>query len=99
MIISTKKSAELIPLCEKVWDRLKVKLSLSNSNLTVENVSDLWFRTWASIAYEDSNPNVIRDEKGQRLLEYNPDFELYPCNADDESMKSFYKRIYKSLTA
>lgn len=84
--------------CLTAWNRLLELYPDLQGKLNEKTASDLWFKTWCSIAYDDNNPNVLRNESGMRLFAHNPRFELYPCNSDDQTMKAAYKRIYKYIT-
>ena len=48
--------------------------------LSIGNIWNIWFKTFENRRYPDNNPNVIFD-KGFRLLSFNSDYELYPCNS------------------
>ena len=83
--------------CLKVWNRLIEIYPDIQGKLNEKTANDLWFRTWSSVAYPDTNPNVIKDADGKRILEFNPDYDLYPCDSDDKTMQAALNRIYKYI--
>ena len=47
--------------------------------------------------YNDSNLNIRKGLDEKRLLEYNPDYEIYPCNTNDETLETALKYILEKL--
>ena len=82
-----------------VWSLLKRRYPEIKpaAELTPGMLHDLWFRTWASVNYPDCNPNVLRFDTGERVLQYDPTFELYPCGSDDTTLLTALRRIQKTL--
>ena len=57
----------------------------------------IWSWVWMNRRYNDSNLNVRKGLDGKRLLEYNPDYEIYPCNTNDETLETALRSILEKL--
>ena len=61
------------------------RISLSHS---------LWHKVYCNKTYTADNPNVIMTRQG-RLLRYDPEFSMYPCNTNDDTLKT---ALIKAIT-
>ena len=60
----------------------------------------LWQKVHMNRAYSSDNPNVILVNKyAGRLLPYTPDFELYPCNTNDDTLKTALVKVLNDIFA
>jgi hypothetical protein len=67
--------------------------------LDVNQLNNLWFHTYCNRTYLDNNPNVIKDNNGNRLLSYisREKYDLYPCNTNDTTIYTGLKQILINL--
>lgn len=56
---------------------------------------NLWHIVYSNRRYE-LNPNIIF-VNDKRLLEYNPEFEYYPCNTNDNTLYTALKKATDEL--
>lgn len=63
----------------------------------VGTLHTVWFRTWASVAYDNTNPNTAYDLSGVRLFKQDPDYNLYPYDTNDTTLGSALMAIRKEL--
>jgi len=66
-------------------------------DLSVRDYYTIWSWVWMNKKYDDSNGNVRFTKDGNRLFEYNPDFEIYPCNTNDKTLETALKSILFEL--
>ena len=57
----------------------------------------IWFRAYCFTAYPDSNSNALL--RGERVVDYNPDFPLYPDESHQVHIVTALNWIFKYLTA
>ena len=65
-------------------------------NPSITTMHDVWFNVYANRRYEDSHPMVIKIE-GKRLLEQDKNFDLYPCDTNDNTIETALKAIFGSF--
>ena len=61
------------------------------------NLKQIYFNGFCSIKFDDENINVLRLENGQRLFEYNCNFDYYLDNLNDENINTVLNIIRKEL--
>lgn len=66
------------------------------NNLTDADRQHIWFKSWANVAFDDENPNVMRTEAG-RICPHDRDFPLYPDNSNDDHVRTALKRIFQEI--
>jgi hypothetical protein len=66
--------------------------------LDVNDLNNIWFRTYMNRTYLDDNANVIKIN-GNRLLSYidRDNYDLYPCNTNDTTIYTALNVILKKL--
>jgi hypothetical protein len=98
MKIDKDTLADMTDKVTKAWTRLQEIDPTIAERLTLEVMPSLWFKTVTSISFAMPNPNILLDANGNRLFEYDSNYPMYPCDANDDTMKAAYKRIFKHLT-
>lgn len=69
------------------WSGLTKEIALQRHML-----HDLHFRVYLNYTYPISNPNVMFDKDGVRILPLNESFELYPNNTQDNQIETAMKK-------
>lgn len=57
----------------------------------------LWGCVCNSIIYETDNPNCWKYADGSRVFEQNQNFKRYPCESNDEHLKSAFVAMHREL--
>jgi hypothetical protein len=72
-------------------------LKLSPKELNVNDLNNLWFKTWCNRTY--TNDRVYKDIAGNRLLSFidRDDYDLYPCDTNDTTIYTGLNKILKNL--
>jgi PPE-repeat protein len=83
IIKQNKKRSEIIEAIKK--DTLNLCLK------------QIYFNGFCSIKFNDESINVLRLENGQRLFEYNCNFDYYLGNLNDDNVNSVLNIIRKEL--
>jgi len=67
--------------------------------VTLNEMHYLWFKTFANVTYLEDNANVIKDNKGIRILPFidREKYLLYPCNTNDTTLQTGLKAILTEL--
>jgi hypothetical protein len=66
------------------------------TELSIGNMHNVWFQTFCNRNYHETNGNVISIE-GKRLLDQDLNYEIYPCNSNDNSLQTALISIFKEL--
>ena len=64
----------------------------------ISDMHDIWFKTFVNRNYEDSHP-MVKKREGKRVLSFDPNYELYPCDTNDNSIQTALIKIFKELTS
>ena len=73
-------------------NRSEIIASIKNSDL-----QHIYMDGVSSIKFNDDNTNVLRLENGQRLFDYNSNFDYYLGNLNDAHVNSVLNSIRKEL--
>ena len=65
--------------------------------LTIHELNGIWFHVYMNRTYDLGNKNVIKTRSGRRLLSKIENFELYPCNTNDTTIYTVWKKLLKEL--
>ena len=78
-----------------IIDHKKLDVNL----LDVNELNYLWFATYCNRTYSDDNKNVFKDSSGNRVLSYidRENYDLYPCNTNDNTIYTALNVILKTL--
>jgi hypothetical protein len=87
---------------KKMEEDIKVVLNyldLTPASLNVNDLNNVWFKTWCNRTYSDNNPNVIKDKNGKRILSFidRDNYDLYPCNTNDTTIYTALNKILTNL--
>ena len=67
----------------------------------VSCVFDLWHKVFCNRAYPSDNSNVVFIDTGgalkHRLLNYNENYEMYPCGSNDDTLKTALLKVTKTV--
>lgn len=66
------------------------------NELSIGNMHNIWFKTFANRKYDDLNGNVIF-VNGKRLLKQDDLYSLYPCDTNNNSLQTALILIFKQL--
>ena len=64
----------------------------------VSTAFQLWHSNYANRQYPSDNPNVYFTF-GSRLLPYNPDFQMYPDDTNDDTLKTALLKVCDEILA
>lgn len=81
---------------QTIWD-IAYRDKSDIQDLEVRQMNQLWFHTWSQTAWPDDDPRILRDEKGQRLFEHDPDYPLYPCDSYDDNLNAAMRYIQRRM--
>ena len=65
-------------------------------NLEIWQKHDIWFRTYANRKYPDNHPYIYK-KNGKRVLEQDLNYELYPCDTNDNTIETAINWIIKNI--
>ena len=66
------------------------------NELSIGNIWNVWQKTFENRKYHETNGNVVSIE-GKRLLTQDLNYELYPCNTNDNTLQTALISIFKEL--
>jgi hypothetical protein len=104
-----KISNEVFEQIKKDIEKLFQYYNLMNLNyekLDSKDFFNTWHRLYINIYSPtecningklEINPNIDFLPNGQRLFEYNPNFEFYPCNTNDSTLLTALKKAVKQI--
>jgi hypothetical protein len=74
-------------------------LKLNPKELNVNDLNNLWFKTWCNRTYPDESKNVFKDISDKRILSFidRDDYDLYPCDTNDTTIYTGLNKILKNL--
>jgi hypothetical protein len=74
-----------------------VRKQVEKHEITESLMHDIWFTVYANTRWADNDPRIFRTESGERVLKYNPNLDLYPCNTNDITLSTALNKIRKEL--
>jgi hypothetical protein len=74
-----------------------VRYEVEKKEITEGLMHDIWFRVYANRAWADNDPRIFRTELGERLLRLDKDFDLYPCDTNDDTIGTALNKIRKEF--
>ena len=77
-------------------NRSEIIASIKKDSLNLD-LKQIYLNGCFSIQFNDESTNVLRLEDGQRLFDYNSNFDYYLGNLNDENVNSVLNIVRKEL--
>ena len=74
-----------------------VRKQVELKEITEALMHDIWFTVYANRVWNNKDIRLFRGEFNERVLSFNANYELYPCNTNDTTISTALNKIHKQI--